>query len=193
MTSVLSVVKKLAFRVDNAAGMEKYIAKHMLAKQVPIGLLMALVRRRQRQAVEMRVRDLGLSNQQFWLLVALVERQGASLAELLSALPMDQPTASRVLAALSRRKLVRLDSDPADRRRRRMVLTPRGEQFGARCLLVAEKVRQAVVAHFSSEEIAALRSWLRRMVENLDELDRISPPCHGAPKNALAARRDRDK
>jgi len=154
---------------------------------------MALARRRQRQAVEMRVRDLGLSNQQFWLLVALVERQGASLAEILSALPMDQPTASRVLAALSRRKLVRLDSDPADRRRRRMVLTPRGEQFGARCLLVAEQVRQAVVAHFSSDEIATLRGWLRRMVDNLDELDRTSPPAPVSPENGLATRRDRDK
>ena len=154
---------------------------------------MALVRRRQRQAVEMRVRDLGLSNQQFWLLVALVERQGASLAEILSALPMDQPTASRVLAALSRRKLVRLDSDPGDRRRRRMVLTLRGEQFGARCLVVAEQVRQAVVAHFSPDETSTLRGWLRRIVDNLDELDRLSPPVLEPPTNGLAARRDRDK
>jgi len=193
VTSVLSVVRKLASRVDNAAGMGKYIAQHMLAKQVPIGLLMALVRRRQRQAVEKRVRDLGLSNQQFWLLVALVERQGASLVEILEALPMDQPTASRVLVALSRRKLVRLDSDPADRRRRRMVLTPRGVQFGARCLAVAEEVRKAAVAHFSSDEIATLRGWLQRMVDNLDELDRISPPTPVSPENGLAARRDRDK
>ena len=173
--------------------MEKYIAQHMLAKQVPIGLLMALVRRRQRQAVEMRVRDLGLSNQQFWLLVALVERQGASLAEILAALPMDQPTASRVLAALSLRKLVRLDSDPGDRRRRRMVLTPRGEQFGARCLVVAAQVRQAAEAHFSSDEIATLRGWLRRIVDNLDELDRHSPPDPASSTNGLAARRDRDR
>ncbi|HJX64700.1 MAG TPA: MarR family transcriptional regulator [Polyangia bacterium] len=165
----------------------------MLAKQVPVGLLMALVRRRQRQAVEIRVRDLGLSNQQFWLLVALLERQGASLAEILAALPMDQPTASRVLAALSRRKLVRLDSDPADRRRRRMVLTPRGEQFGARCLVVAAQVRQAAEAHFSSDEMATLRGWLRRIVDNLDELDRLSPPGPGSLANGLAARPARDK
>jgi DNA-binding MarR family transcriptional regulator len=141
----------------------------------------------------MRVRELELSNQQFWLLVALVERQGATLAELLGALPMDQPTASRVLAALSRRNLVRLDSDPADRRRRRMVLTPRGAEFGARCLAVAEKVRQAVVANFSPDEIATLRSWLGRMVDNLDELDRLSPPAVPHFQNGLAAGRDGGK
>ena len=173
--------------------MEKYIAQHMLAKQVPVGLLLAALRRRQRQTVEMRVRDLALSNQQFWLLVALVERQGESLAEILAALPMDQPTASRVLAALSRRKLVRLDSDPTDRRRRRMVLTPRGEQFGARCLAVAKEVRKAAVAHFSPDEIATLRGWLRRMVDNLDELDRISPPDPPSPKKGLAVGRAGDR
>jgi DNA-binding MarR family transcriptional regulator len=154
---------------------------------------MASVRRRQRQAVEMRVRDLQLSNQQFWLLVALVECQGESLAEILAALPMDQPTASRVLAALSRRKLVRLDSDPIDRRRRRMVLTPRGHQFAARFLVVAAQVRGAAVAHFSSEEIATLRGWLRRMVDNLDELDRLSPPDPSRPKKGLATGQQGDR
>ena len=173
--------------------MEKYIAQHMLAKQVPIGLLLAALRRRQRQAVEMRVRELALSNQQFWLLVALVERAGESLAEILAGLPMDQPTASRVLAALSRRKLVRLDSDPTDRRRRRMVLTPRGQQFAARCLGVAEQVRGAGVAHFSSEEIATLRGWLRRIVDNLDELDRLSPPDPPRPKKGLASGQQGDR
>jgi len=93
---------------------------------------------------------------------------------------------------LSRRKLVRLDSDPSDRRRRRMVLTPKGEQFGARCLAVAEEVRKAAVAHFSPEEIATLRAWLRRMVDNLDELDRVSPPPVSS-KNGLAERLSRDK
>jgi MarR family transcriptional regulator, organic hydroperoxide resistance regulator len=126
--------------------------------------------------VEMRVRDLKLSTQQFWLLVALCERQGASLADILAALPMDQPTASRVVAAVCRRKLVLIENDPKDRRRRLMTLTPKGQEFAARCLTVAAQVRGAIVAGFSPEEIATFRGWLRRIVENLDELDRTSPP-----------------
>jgi DNA-binding MarR family transcriptional regulator len=148
----------------------------MLPKQEPIGLLLASVRKRQRQAVEMRVRDLRLSTQQFWLLVALCERQGASLADILAALPMDQPTASRVVAAVCRRKLVTIQNDPKDRRRRLMRLTPKGREFAERCLTVAAQVRGAIVDRFSPDEIATLRGWLRRIVENLDELDRTSPP-----------------
>jgi len=169
--------------------MSNYIALHMMAKQEPIGLLLAALRRRQRQAVEMRVRDLDLSTQQFWLLVALREREGASLADILAVLPMDQPTASRVLAALCRRRLVRLDNDPADRRRRRLVLTPKGRQFGLRCLAVAVAVRKAIVARFSSNEIATLRTWLRRIVDNLDELDRTSPPSQERVINQASRRR----
>jgi MarR family transcriptional regulator, transcriptional regulator for hemolysin len=164
----------LAF--DSSATGVKYIAQHMLPRQEPIGLLLASVRKRQRQAVEMRVRDLKLSTQQFWLLVALCERQGASLADILAALPMDQPTASRVVAAVCRRKLVRIQSDPKDRRRKLMTLTPLGRQISERCLLVAAQVRGAIVTGFSAEEIDTLRGWLRRIVENLDELDRTSPP-----------------
>lgn len=148
----------------------------MLPKQEPIGLLLASVRKRQRQAVEMRVRDLKLSTQQFWLLVALCERQGASLADILAALPMDQPTASRVVAAVCRRKLVHIQNDPKDRRRRLMRLTPKGKEFAERCMTVATQVRGAIVDRFSPDEIATLRGWLRRIVENLDELDRTSPP-----------------
>jgi len=148
----------------------------MLPQQEPIGLLLASLRRRQRQAVEARVRDLKLSSQQFWLLVALCERQGASLADILAALPMDQPTASRIVAAICRRKLVRIQNDPKDRRRRLMTLTPKGQQFAERCLSVAAQVRQAIVGRFSPDEITTLRGWLRRIVENLDELDRTSPP-----------------
>jgi hypothetical protein len=48
------------------------------------------------------------------------------------------------------------------------------------------------VAHFSPEEIATLRAWLRRMVDNLDELDRVSPPPVSS-KNGLAERLSRDK
>jgi hypothetical protein len=74
-----------------------------------------------------------------------------------------------------------------------MVLTSKGEQFGARCLAVAQEVRKAAVAHFSADEIATLRVWLRRMVDNLDELDRLSPPGLATAKNGLAATRARDR
>jgi hypothetical protein len=58
---------------------------------------------------------------------------------------------------------------------------------------VAAQVRKAAEAHFSPDEIATLRGWLRRIVDNLDELDRLSPPGPGPSENGVATRRDRDR
>jgi len=114
------------------------------------------------------------------VLVALVERQGASLAEILAGFAHGPAHGVPCVGALSRPK-----TGSAGQRPRRSSASPHGadpsgEQFGARCLVVAEEVRKAAVAHFSSEEIATLHGWLRRMVDNLDELDRQCAACTGA-------------
>lgn len=142
--------------------------KHMLAKQLPIGLLLASVRRRQRQLTEAHLKGLDLSVQQFWVLVALHERAGSCLADLVATLPMDQPTASRVVTSLGERGLLTQVSDDGDRRRRRLLLTRKGTALGPRLTDIASQVRDVVSAHFSGRELATLRSFLNRISENLD-------------------------
>jgi DNA-binding MarR family transcriptional regulator len=160
------------------------MANQLLTKQAKVALLLAAVRRRQRQSVEARAGRLGLSSQQFWILEAISDRGECSLCEILSVLPMDQPTASRVLAALQEQSLIKMDSDPDDRRRRTLRLTARGTRVAQQCKIIAKQVRTAVVAGFSDGELGRLGSYLRRLVENLDRLDEVSPP-----RLALDARR----
>src|SRR5690242_5487462 len=112
----------------------------------PPGLLIGAVRRSLKQAVGDRVRAHGLSSQQFWVLNAIFEQEGASLSELADNRHMDQPTASRVVAALARRKLVRLQEDQRDRRRTRLSLTARGRELAERVHPLAIEVRSAVEA-----------------------------------------------
>jgi DNA-binding MarR family transcriptional regulator len=161
-----------------------------MSKQVQVGLLLAGVRRRQRQAVEARVGCLGLSSQQFWILEAIAQRGECSLGEVLSTLPMDQPTASRVLAALHSRRLILMESDTQDRRRRRVRLTAQGQRLAGRCSGIAKQIRKALLVGFASTEIASLNDCLTRMVENLDRLDAVSPPA-GAKIGAKALAKSR--
>jgi len=156
------------------------MANQPIAKQAEVALLLAAVRRRQRQAVEARAGRLGLSSQQFWILEAIGERGECSLCEILAGLPMDQPTASRVLAALQAQELIKMASDPEDRRRRMLRLTARGARIARQCTIIARQVRTAVVTGFSSSELARLGSYLRRLVENMDHFDEVSPPPLGA-------------
>jgi len=137
----------------------------------PLGLLVGAVRRRIKQAVDVRARAVGLSPQQFWVLVSLAETEGPSLGSLAARQHMDAPTASRVLTTLVRRGLARIATNPSDRRRAVLALTPRGRALATRVQPIAVAVRAAVEQGFSPEEKTRLRASLTRMLENLERFD----------------------
>src|SRR2546425_4765143 len=114
-------------------------------QQEPVGLLIAAARCRIKQAVASRIGRFGLSTQQFWVMVVISEWDGLSLRDLSRRLPVDQPTASRIVAALVRQRLLRVDDNPEDRRRSCLRLTARGNALGRDLRALAAKVRSAIV------------------------------------------------
>jgi DNA-binding MarR family transcriptional regulator len=136
----------------------------------PIGLLIGAVRRRIRQAVGSHARRYQLTTQQFWVLVAIHEHPGFSLRQLAAHLRMDEPTASRVVSALMKRKLVQVKGDAADRRRACIHLRAPGAALGKELRDLATAARAAVVQGLSAAEQAALRSSLRKIIANMDRL-----------------------
>ncbi len=142
----------------------------MLSRQEYPGLLIAVARRRIKQAVLARAAPHGLSTQQFWVLVHLQERAGLSQRELAARMDVDAPTVSRVLAALITRGLVRAEEDPEDRRRTRLRLTPAGRDLGRTLATDAAEIRRGVVAGMSGPEVDALRAGLRKVIDNVGRL-----------------------
>ncbi len=134
----------------------------------PIGLLIGAVRRGLRQAVESRVRRYHLTSQQFWVLVTVHEHPGFSLGELASHLRMDLPTASRIVFALSKRKLVRVKGHATDRRRACLHVGPSGAPLETELLDLAATVRAALLEQLSPSQQAALRASLRQIIANMD-------------------------
>jgi DNA-binding MarR family transcriptional regulator len=137
----------------------------------PVGLLLAAIRRRLRQVVQAKAQGHRLSTQQFWALAGIREAAPLSLRELSELLRIDQPAASRVVASLTRRRLVRMAEDPVDRRRLVLETTAEGAELANRIRPLARDLRAALVAGFSHAEIAALRGALHRILENLDRLE----------------------
>jgi MarR family transcriptional regulator, transcriptional regulator for hemolysin len=142
-----------------------------LADQEPITRVLGATRRRIQHAVGRRVHAHGLNPERFWVLVNLLEAPGGSLRELARRLRMDEPTASRIMASLARRRLVRARRDAADRRRRKLDLTHEGRVLAGELVAVAVEVRQAVEAGFTDEEKATLRRLLRRIGDNMVALE----------------------
>jgi DNA-binding MarR family transcriptional regulator len=140
-------------------------------QEEPVGVLFAAVRRRIRQVVRAEAGGHRLTPQQFWSLVGIDEAGPLSLGSLADRLRMDQPTASRVVATLTKRKLIRMAEDPADRRRLVIDTTGEGAELAARIRPVARDLREALVAGFTPAEIAALRGALLKIVGNLDRFE----------------------
>jgi DNA-binding MarR family transcriptional regulator len=138
-----------------------------LSEQEPLARVIGATRRRIHQAVTRRLRTHGLHPQRFWVLVNVLEKPGPSLRELARRLRMDEPTASRIVASLVRRRLLRVRADADDRRRHQLELTPEGLALARRLAPIATEVRQAVEAGFTDEEKATLRRLLARVVENM--------------------------
>jgi DNA-binding MarR family transcriptional regulator len=142
-----------------------------LLEQEPIGRLIAATRRRIKQALGRRLRRQGLSPQQFGVLVNLDEAPGPTVRALASRLHMDEPTASRIVAGLVRRRLVCMKNDPEDRRKRCLGLTAGGSGVAEALRPVAQEVRSAVEAGFSTAEKDALRQMLIRVMDNMERLE----------------------
>jgi MarR family transcriptional regulator, lower aerobic nicotinate degradation pathway regulator len=136
-----------------------------------VGVLLAALRRRIRQVAHAEARGHQLSPQQFWALIGIAEAAPLSLGALAERLRIDQPTASRVVASLTRRGLLRMAEDPQDRRRLLIETTAAGAELAGRIRPVARDLRDALVAGFTAPELTALRGALRKILGNLDRFE----------------------
>src|SRR5690242_684830 len=72
------------------------------------------------------LRPLGLTSGQFSLLMSLNRPKAASIGDISALLAMDRTTLTANLKPLARRGLVTVSVDEADKRSRRLTLTPAG-------------------------------------------------------------------
>jgi DNA-binding MarR family transcriptional regulator len=101
-------------------------------------------------------------------LLTLDEMSGASLGELARRQRIDAPAASRTVAALVRRGLVRFQLDRDDRRRSRLSLTRTGEELVRKLRPISDDLRARLVSGMNPAEEEALRALLRKVIRNLD-------------------------
>lgn len=138
----------------------------------PLGLLVASIRRAVKAMVTQRVGPLGLTPLQFWVLVGALEAPGSSQAELARRLRCDEPSVSRVVAALSRRGWLRASRQEGDRRRVMLALKPAGQALARRLAPIAAEVRAEVEAPLAPAEREQIRQALARVASHLQRRDR---------------------
>jgi len=109
------------------------------------------------------LRPLGLTNQQFSLLMSLNRPEAPSLAPVAKLLGMDRTTLTAALKPLERRGLVRVAASERDRRSRLLAITPEGIALLAQAVPIWQRTHDAVDARLADPEPQRLRQALRAM------------------------------
>ena len=109
------------------------------------------------------LRPLGLTNGQFSLLMSLNRAKPASIGDISALLAMDRTTLTANLKPLARRGLVTVSVDHADKRSRRLALTPAGHTLLVAAMPVWETQHAAIEGLLIETEPDRLRSDLRML------------------------------
>ncbi len=108
-------------------------------------------------------RPLGLTNGQFSLLMSLNRPEPPTMGSVAALLAMDRTTLTAAVKPLERRGLVEVAVDPADRRSRRLVLTPAGRALLARAVPLWRREHAAVERLLAGADPDRLRADLRAL------------------------------
>lgn len=106
------------------------------------------------------LRPVGLTNQQFSLLMALNRPEPPPLGPVARLLAMDRTTLTASLKPLERRGLVRIKPSPSDRRTRLLVLTDDGSETLAAAVPIWRKTHAAIEGRLDGFDPEALRAAL---------------------------------
>ena len=131
------------------------------------GFLLNDVARLMRTAYDRRIRKLGLTRAQWWVLTHLYRSNGVSQTELADTLEIEKPTLGRLLDRLEAKGWVRREHDASDRRVWRVHLTDEVEPALRTMRAIAAELRRDALAGISAAERERFVDTLLAIKENL--------------------------
>lgn len=131
------------------------------------GFIMHDVARLMRTGFDRRVRKLGLTRSQWWVLTFLYRREGVTQSELAEDLDIEKPTLGRLLDRLEARGWVARRADAQDRRVKRIHLTPAVAELMATMRRIAGDLRAEALAGIDSDDAERLVDTLLQIKRNM--------------------------
>jgi DNA-binding MarR family transcriptional regulator len=138
------------------------------------GFLLNDVARLLRNAYDRRVRGLGLTRSQWWVLNQLFRNPGLNQAELAEILEIERPTLGRLLDRLEAKGWVRREHDARDRRAWRVHLTEAVEPAMRTLRKVAAELMRDALAGLSAAQRERFVDTLLAIKANLARMQRKS-------------------
>jgi MarR family transcriptional regulator for hemolysin len=131
------------------------------------GFLLNDVARLMRTAYDRRIRKLGLTRAQWWVLTHLYRSNGVTQTELAETLEIEKPTLGRLLDRLEAKGWVQREHDASDRRVWRVHLTEEVEPALRTMRKIAAELRRDALTGISAAERERFVDTLLAIKENL--------------------------
>jgi DNA-binding MarR family transcriptional regulator len=116
------------------------------------GFILHDVARLLRTTYDRRVRELGLTRSQWWVLTHLFRKDGITQSELAEMLELEKPSLGRLLDRLEAKGWVRREVDARDRRAKRVFLTGAAETPMRVMRTIAAGVREDALSGLSTAD-----------------------------------------
>lgn len=143
--------------------------------QITFGFLLHDTARLQRRAFERRAKGTGLTRAQWAVLAYVARNEGSNQAALADMLDIEPITLVRLLDKLEAAGLVERRPDPADRRVRRLYLTPATGPLLEQMQELAAATREIALAGLSPAERQQLTDLLMKVRNNLSGRELSAP------------------
>jgi DNA-binding MarR family transcriptional regulator len=135
------------------------------------GFILHDVARLLRTVFDRRVKSLGLTRSQWWVLTHLFRNPGATQSELADVLEVEKATLGRLLDRLEHKGWIRREADGADRRAKRVYLTEEVAPAMKSMRSAAAELRRDALAGLSAEDQSRFVDTLLAVKGNLARLD----------------------
>ncbi len=145
---------------------ERVVGPQASDEGLSVGYLLGRARASLLSALDARLRRFELTGMQFAVLKHIAEGSARTAAELCRFMQYDTGAMTRIVDRLEERGLVRRERSREDRRTVVLRLAPAGRTQLPRFAAVASGVLEAHLTGFSATEVAALKGYLGRMIEN---------------------------
>ncbi len=132
-----------------------------------VGFLIHDAARLMRMSYDRKMRRLGLTRSQWWVMTHLYFNEGISQTELSSVLDIERATLGRLLDRLETKGWVERRPHPSDRRIKRVYLTGEVELLMQTMRAMAAEVRNEAMAGVPAEEQDVLIEQLIKIKANL--------------------------
>ncbi len=147
------------------------------------GFILNDVARLMRVAFDRRVKSLGLTRSQWWVLNHLFRNDGATQSELADILEIEKATLGRLLDRMETKGWIRREGHATDRRIKRVFLTEEVEPAVKAMRTAAAELRRDALVSLDATDRERFVDMLLAIKANLSRLE------NGAAKNGVSGRK----